>query len=454
MTNAVAQPLPAQREALPDAAVQRFMTLVRAVAADTGAPAWQRVLLAKPVASSADPRAASATSATAPWLGAVRVVVRPLSLRGELHLSFVYSHATQDITKNLALEGGLAHIGDLLGTVFRNAHLFDAAQEVQLSLSKKGNGHLTVHPTAPGTVASASAPGAAASAPIATTHDRPKERWLALDRPFLCALGVTTAQHQLVPAMARKWKQINKFLEVFAHALEKAALLPAAGAAPVVAGAAVAAPLRVVDFGAGKAYLTFAVHDWLCHTRGLAAEVTGVELRADLVQQGNQAVAELGLQGLQLVQGDVRSHAAPAMDVMIALHACDTATDDAIHLGLRAGARVIVCSPCCHKELRPQLLSPHPLRSVFQHGIHAEQTAEMVTDSLRALLLQSQGYDTQVFEFVALEHTRKNKMILAVKRAATDKLFTPDAQRAVWAQIEELTGFFGVREQRLRSLLQ
>jgi hypothetical protein len=454
VTSTVVPPLPAPRAAVADPAVQRFMALVRAVAADTGAPAWQRVLLAKPVASPAEPRDASAT---APWLGALRVSVRPLSLRGELHLSFVYSHATQDITKNLALESALAHLSDLLGPVFRNAHLFDAAQEVQLSLSKKGKGHLSLHPRAQPTQASAGAagvPAASPTSPVSPTHDRPKERWLALDRPFLCALGVTTAQHQLVPAMARKWKQINKFLEVFAHALEKAALLPAAGAAPAAAGALAAAPLRVVDFGAGKAYLTFAVHDWLCHTRGLAAEVTGVELRADLVQQGNQAVADLGLQGLQLVQGDVRSHATPAMDVMIALHACDTATDDAIHLGLRAGARVIVCSPCCHKELRPQLLSPHPLRSVFQHGIHAEQTAEMVTDSLRALLLQSQGYDTQVFEFVALEHTRKNKMILAVKRAATDKTFTPAAQQAVWTQIEELSGFFGVRDQRLRSLLQ
>ena len=120
-------------------------------------------------------------------------------------------------------------------------------------------------------------------------------------------------------------------------------------------------------------------------------------------------------------QGEVRdlgpgAHREP-MDVMIALHACDTATDHAIHLGLRSGAQIILCSPCCQKKLRPQLLSPHPLRSVFQHGIHAEQQAVMVTDSLRALLLQAQGYDTQVFEFVALEHTRKNKMILAVKRA-------------------------------------
>jgi hypothetical protein len=136
-------------------------------------------------------------------------------------------------------------------------------------------------------------------------------------------------------------------------------------------------------------------------------------------------------------------------DVMIALHACDTATDAAIHRGIRAGAQLIVCSPCCHKQLRPQLLSPGPLRSVFQHGIHAEQQAEMITDTLRALLLQAEGYETQVFEFVALEHTRKNKMILAVKRPHAS-----DAERAAaLAQADELQRFFGIREQALRSLL-
>ena len=101
---------------------------------------------------------------------------------------------------------------------------------------------------------------------------------------------------------------------------------------------------------------------------------------------------------------------------MIALHACDTATDDAIHQGIRAGAAIIMCAPCCHKQLRPQLLSPHPLRPILQHGIHLGQQAEMVTDGLRAMLLEACGYETQVFEFISLEHTSKNKMILAVKR--------------------------------------
>jgi hypothetical protein len=400
-----------------DPTLQRFHALL---AERLAQGRWLRLVLAKPMAAAADLQ---------------RLVVRAIVLKEQPVLSFVYSHTTRDITKNLPHGEGLALVATLLGTRFRNAHLFAPDGETQLMLSKKGKPHLSFH--------AAATDGAAAddaTAPAPAGHDRDKQRWLDLERPFLVALGVTTAQHQLVPAMARKWKQINKFVEIFAHAL---------AASPL----ADAQQLRVVDFGAGKAYLSFAVHDWLRHTRGVAAEVVGVELRPDLVAQGRRIVGELGLQGMQVLQGDVREWNAGAMNVMnsmnvmVALHACDTATDHAIHLGIRAGADIILCSPCCHKQLRPQLLSPHPLRSVFQHGIHAEQQAEMVTDSLRALLLDAQGYDTQVFEFVALEHTRKNKMILAVKRR------TPKSPDAALAQVEELKRFFGVREQCLQTLL-
>lgn len=386
-----------------DPARTRFLALL--------ADPWSRLVLARP--QGAEP-------------GLQRVTVRPLTLKGQPCLSFVSSHATRDVTKNLPVDEGLAQIASLLGSQFRNAHLFTPAQEVQLKFGKKGTGHVSTQALA--------APAVEDEAEGAT-HDREKQRWIDIDRPFLTALGVTNAQHQLVPAMARKWKQINKFVEVFAHAVARSPL-------------ADAPTLRVVDFGAGKAYLSFAVHDWLRHTQGRKAEVVGVELRTDLVAQGRRTVEQLGLEGMHIEQGDVREWKAGPMNVMIALHACDTATDHAIHLGIQAGAEIILCSPCCHKQLRPQLLSPHPLRSVFQHGIHAEQQAEMVTDSLRALLLESRGYDTQVFEFVALEHTRKNKMILAVKRPGHRP------PESALAQVEELKRFFGVREQALETLLQ
>jgi Methyltransferase domain len=386
-----------------DPAIEGFIAALRG-------GAWQRLVLARTVAR--DEKAA-------------RVTVRPIVLRGAPAWSFVSREPTRDLTHNLPPDAALAQITGWLGTRYRNAHLQAGSEELQLVIGKRGTGHLTRHAAA------------GASEAVPTSHDRAKHRWVAQDRPWLTALGVTTPEHTVVPAMARKWKQINRFVEIVAGAVQRSRL-------------AGAQRLRVVDFGAGKAYLTFAVHDWLTHTQHLAADVTGVELRADLVEHGNRIVRDLGLQGLHLAQGDVQQWPAGDMDVMIALHACDTATDHAIHLGLQAGAEVIVCSPCCHKQLRPQLLSPGPLRSVFQHGIHAEQQAEMLTDSLRALLLQAAGYDTQVFEFVSLEHTAKNKMILAVKRQQP----LADAARAeLLHEVAELKRYFGVREQRLESLL-
>ncbi len=355
--------------------------------------------------------------------GLKRLGVRAIELRGQPCLSLVYSHATRDVTKNLPVDEGLALLRGLLGTDFANAHLHTRDEELQLAFSRKGRASLRV------------ARHAAASAAPPAVHNREKLRWLALDRPFLQALGVTDAQARLVPAMARKWKQINKFLEVFSGALS---------ASPLAANR----PIEVLDFGAGKGYLTFALHDHLVATRAAPVRVTGVELRPDLVALCNDIVTRLGLRGLHFEQGDVSGFAPRALDVMIALHACDTATDHAIHMGIRGGASIILCAPCCHKQLRPQLLSPHPLRPLLQHGVHLGQEAEMLTDGLRALLLDACGYATQVFEFVSLEHTAKNKMILAVKRPQAG---APDA---VLTQLRELKDFYGIREQCLETLLR
>ncbi len=365
--------------------------------------------------------------------GVQRVMVRPVVLKGQACLSFLLSHPTKDITKNHPVEEGLALLCQWLAAGwFRNAHLHTPTQEVQLAFSKKGKATLRVgkpsnaKDTDPDTAL-------AALAPLA--HNREKHRLIDLQRPFLRELGVTDAQGHLIPAMSRKYKQINKFLEVLSAALTRSPLADAKA-------------MHVVDFGSGKGYLTFAVHDWLRHSQGVDAQVTGVELRDELVQLCQGVIDRLGLPGMRCEQGDVRDYRPAALNVMIALHACDIATDHAIHLGIRAGAEIILCSPCCHKQLRPQLLSPHPLRPILQHGIHLGQEAEMLTDGLRALLLDAVGYDTQVFEFISLEHTNKNKMILAIKRVASP----PSGE--VLGQIRDIKAFYGIREQCLETLLK
>ncbi len=359
-----------------------------------------------------------------PQAGLQRINLRRVLLRGEPHLQLVYRHDTKDITKNHPLAEAAAVLAPLLGSdAFRHAVLETDGETIELGITQRGKAHLRRE-----------ANRSATPPPVADEHNRAKHRYLSLDRPFLAELGVTTAQHTLVPAMARKWKQINKFVEVFDHAL---------AASPLAAARA----LDIVDFGCGKGYLTFAIHDWLRSSRGIDARVTGVELRPDLVKHCSAVIDRLKLEGLRIEQGDVRSWTPQALDVMIALHACDTATDFAIDLGIRGGADIILCSPCCHKQIRPQLLQPHPLRPILQHGVHLGQEAEMLTDGLRALLLESRGYDTQVFEFVSLEHTNKNKMILAVKRSQ------PRPAEPVLQQIDEVKRFYGIREHCLETLL-
>ena len=193
--------------------------------------------------------------------------------------------------------------------------------------------------------------------------------------------------------------------------------------------------------------MTFALYDYLHHSLGKNVAMTGVELRADLVNDGNHLAAQLQYEGLHFVQGQVEDYAVEALDILVALHACDTATDIALHKGVTAGASLIVCAPCCHKQIRPQLLSPQPLRPILQHGVHLGQEAEMITDSLRALLLEACGYDTQVFEFISLEHTNKNKMILAVKREQSGSSDT------ALAQVRAIKDFYGLKQQALEQLL-
>ncbi|WP_440784380.1 class I SAM-dependent methyltransferase [Pseudomonas syringae] len=352
-----------------------------------------------------------------------RVIIKPLTIKEQPCLSFVYRYKTRDTTRNFPLAEAVSVIASLIPESFKNAHLLSLTEEVQLEYSKKGK-----------TTLFKSKARQEREVP-STGHDREKKRYLELTRPFLTDLGVTNRQHELIPAMSRKWKQINKFIEVFSHALSSSPLT-------------LDQPVKVADFGSGKGYLTFAIHDYLCNTLQAQGQVTGVELREDMVTLCNKAAAGLEHPGLTFQHGDVRSVAPSALDVMIALHACDIATDYAIHMGIRSGASIIMCSPCCHKQIRLQIQSPTLLKPMLQYGLHMGQQAEMVTDSLRALLLEACGYDAKVFEFISLEHTNKNKMILAVKRAE------PVSPALLLARIQELKTFYGITEHCLETLLQ
>lgn len=358
-----------------------------------------------------------------------RVVIRPVEIKAQTLLSFLYEYRTNHVTKNLAVDEAMTQLQQWLGGDFHNAHMITDEWEIQLSFSKKGKVLINKNRNK-----NSPAEGDKTSTQVELAHNRTKLRYVEQDRPYLRELGITDANGQIIPAMSRKWKQINKFIEVLSTAIQQTGLDKRS-------------ELHIADFGSGKAYLTFAVHDYLTANLGVKTQVTGVELRQGLVDLCNQTAQKLALAGIKFEQGDVQHFSAQGINIMIALHACDTATDYALNMGIRTGADIIMCSPCCHKQIRPQLKSPALLAPVLQHGIHLGQEAEMITDGLRALLLEAHGYDTKVFEFISLEHTSKNKMILAQKRK------TARDNTDVLQQIADIKAFYGIQEHCLETLL-
>ncbi len=345
------------------------------------------------------------------------LLVRPVTLRGEAHLSFVWRHDRQDITKNHPPEDAITRLAALIGGDFHSAHLFTATRMAQLEFNKKGEPRLAYGPPA-----AEKADG---------EHDRTKPRLLTpQSQPWLEKLGVTTATGAVREGLADKHRQIHKFVEVLSH---------------LAAGAALPThrPLEITDMGCGKGYLTFATHDYFNLVAQRPAHVRGVETREELVTLCNRIARDTDRPNLNFIQGSIATAPVPALDVLIALHACDTATDDALAKGVQAGATLLVLSPCCQKELRPQLTPAPVLAPALRHGIFQERHAEFATDALRALLLEWAGYDTKVFEFISTEHTARNLMIAATRRPG------PARTEAAAKDVRALAAFYGIKSQAL-----
>ncbi len=351
------------------------------------------------------------------------IEIKIIAIKDQEFLSFVYRYRTKDITKNFPVKDGVENIRGLLGQDFKSAHLFSLNGDVQIEFSKRDRCILSC------------SKATCNNAPV-KSHNREKTRIIDQGRCFLTALGITDENRKVLPSMSSKWKQINVFLEIFQQAL-------------LSSGLSKTQNINVVDFGSGKGYLTFAIYDFLRNSHGMDAHVTGVELREELVRFCNDIAMKLEMNGVNFCQGDLKSYTPGKLNVMIALHACDTATDLAIFMGIRSGAEVIMCSPCCHKELRQKITIPPVLKPMLRFGVHLGQEAEMLTDSLRALFLEASGYESKVFEFISLEHTDKNKMILAVKRESD-----PDKKEEALSQIKAIKDYYGIKEIQLEILLK
>jgi len=179
--------------------------------------------------------------------------------------------------------------------------------------------------------------------------------------------------------------------------------------------------IKIIDMGSGKSYLTFAMYDYFKSVVEKKITISGIEQREDLVKLSNNFAEECGFENLLFVNGNIENFGMEKVDVAVALHACDTATDDAIFKAIKSEAEIIVLAPCCHKYVRKKMKSPEVLKGIYKHGILFERLAVSVTDALRALTLEYFGYETKVFEFISHEHTAKNTMVTAVKKKPTDE---------------------------------
>jgi SAM-dependent methyltransferase len=359
--------------------------------------------------------------------GLKNIYVRKVTIKGAEHISLTYRYKTRDIVKNHPVENAAEVIGGLLGAGgFRSAALFTADADIHYEdIKGRKSGLRRAKPTA----VPADATGGA--------HNREKNRMVDTSAPYLHALGVTDAGGNVVKSAQDKYRQIDKYVEILSSLVKP---LPES------------ACLRVVDMGSGKGYLTFALFDHLTRGMGRTAAVTGVEYRQDMVDLCNRTAAAHGMAGLSFAQGTIEKYDdTGGVDILIALHACDTATDDAIARGIAAGAALIVTAPCCHKEVRREMEKSgrdNDLSFALRHGIFMERQAEMATDALRALLLEYMGYSVKVFEFISDAHTPKNVMIAATKNPRA----TP-RDPAVRAKIDAAMRYFGITHQHLAAAL-
>ncbi len=349
------------------------------------------------------------------------VFIRPVTLKTGAQFAFLWRYTTRDITKNHPADAATGEIASLIGGDFLDAHLFRTSQSAQLETQADGGARLRI-----------TTPTTGSAVPANSDHNRAKTHLISAQAPWLRGLGVTNERGQPREGMADKFRQIQKFAELLSHLLAEAKLPEDR-------------PLTIVDMGSGKGYLTFAVASLM----GERADVRGIEARPELVDLCNRVARENGLASrLAFSAGNIADAALPACDVLIALHACDTATDDALARGIAAGAQLLVVAPCCQKELRRQLTPPPILTDALRHGIFQERQSEFVTDSLRAQLLEWIGFQTKVFEFISNDHTAKNVMISAIKSPSA-----VDDRDAKTQRVQDFARFYGIKTQRLAAIL-
>ncbi len=349
-----------------------------------------------------------------PW---VRVVVRPVDVRGESQLQFSYFDATRDVTKNYPRREAETPLGEAIDAGFAGVHVTTEVEEIDVRTSRKGKVHVGRRKAT------------AEVTPPASAHNRVKDVPLPEGRAdgLLEALGVLTRDGTVRPTMRAKFTQINELLKHLDHVLDDAGLR------------SLGRPVEILDCGCGSSHLTLSVHHFFNNVRGVPARITGVDVNEELIRKAAGRADKLEANGVTFACGPITAVEAKP-DVVLALHACDTATDDALARAVAGEARLLLSVPCCHQHLNQSLKADGPaavLRPILRHGILRQRAADLATDAFRALALRVMGYRTDVVEFVSPEHTARNLLIRAVRGA-------PVGERTFVDEYRELRRFWGV----------
>lgn len=333
---------------------------------------------------------------------------RPIELAGERRYQLAERRGTQEFHQNLAAEKVIARVTEELGSRFFQGDLFTDEADFSARIRHDGNGQLSRRRPSK-------------SAPV-VDHDRRKKYLIPEGRPcpFLTEIGVMTPAGQVKAAKQAKFRQVNRFLEFVDEILPE---LPISG------------PLRVIDFGCGKSYLTFALHYLLTELRSREVEVIGLDLKTDVVNDCQRIADKLECKGLRFQVGDIAGYTPNGhVDLSVSLHACDTATDAAIAQAIGWQAKVILAVPCCQHEVA-NLMPTEQLPGLLRHGILRERFAALATDALRAEYLETVGYRTQVIEFIDLEHTPKNLLLRAIRNENASKPASRDRYEHLKSQL-------------------
>ncbi len=346
-------------------------------------------------------------------VGLKSILIKPALINDTLQMQAVFKYTTKEETKIIQQENISIFIEEQLKNTFNGVNLFVEGKEYRLLLDKKYLLKLF----------SFKYDG---YKPANLNHDRSKNHLIESNIPFMYDLGISNATGFLTPTGSKKFKQINKFLEIIDSLINKKTKT-----------------LRIVDVGSGSGYLTFALYHYLM-VQNIKAEIIGVELRTELVEKSNQLAKKYQYIGLSFVASDIFAYDVKNVDILIALHACDIATDIAIAKGILCKAANIIVAPCCQKQIRKSWKWDNELNALLRNGIMEERMAEMVTDTIRSLILQREGYKTKVFEFVPLEHTQKN-VIITAERSKPNL----DAQK----EIDKLKTMFGIGKHYLEGLV-